>query len=464
MAPIISFSGIASGIDSASLIQALLDRERAARVKPLQTRIADYSDTSSSLGELKSLLSTLSAAADKFRLVNGGALAKSAFSGDETVVTASASNAASPGVYNLTVNQLAKNATFSFGSSGETYASSTAAISGGSAFSSTVSVEIGEGFDTVDISVDETTTLADFASQFNEQTTAATASVVNVGTESSPDYRIVINSNKEGTAQGDIQVTVDAALSARGAFDTNSVDNATNAEFSIAGISGTITRSSNTVSDVLPGVTFALKGTGSTSVTVGLNTSQSAAVVEEFVEAYNELVRYVAENDLVTQEGEGADRVSVFGALSRTSLDENVLSSLRSAFSSASGSGELVNTLADLGITTQRDGTLKFDSTTFASALSSDSVSAASILERFGETLASVDGTIAQFTRFNGLIDQAVNGNNSQVTSLETRIGEIEASLLQQEQLLTQRFARLEGLIGKLSSQQTQLASLLPAA
>jgi flagellar hook-associated protein 2 len=464
MAPIISFSGIASGIDSASLIRALLDRERAARVKPLQTRIADYRDTSSSLGELKTLLSTLSAAADKFRLVNGGALAKSASSGDETVVTASASNAASPGVYNLTVNQLAKNATFSFGSSGETYGSSTAAISGGSAFSSTVSVEIGEGFDTVDISVDETTTLADFASQFNEQTTAATASVVNIGTESSPDYRIVINSNKEGTAQGYIQVTVGAALSARGAFDTNSVDNATNAQFSIAGISGTITRSSNTVSDVLPGVTLALKGTGSTSLSVSLNTSQSAAVVEKFVEAYNELVRYVAENDLVTQEGEGADRISVFGTLSRTSLDENILSSLRGAFSSVSGSGELVNTLADLGITTERDGTLTFDRTTFSSALSSDSVSAAGILERLGERLASIDGTIAQFTRFNGLIDQAVNGNNSQVTSLETRIAEIEASLLQQEQLLTLRFARLEGLIGKLSSQQTQLASLLPAA
>jgi flagellar capping protein FliD len=91
-------------------------------------------------------------------------------------------------------------------------------------------------------------------------------------------------------------------------------------------------------------------------------------------------------------------------------------------------------------------------------------VSAAGILERFGEELASVDGTIAQFTRFNGLIDQSVNGNNSQVTSLETRIAEIEASLLQQEQLLTQRYARLEGLIGKLSSQQSQLASLLPAA
>ncbi len=463
MAPLINFSGIASGIDSSALIEALLDRERVARVRPLQSRVAEYQETNSALGDLKSLLSALSSAADKFRVVRGGALTKTASTSDETVATATASNGAAVGTYGLSVTQLAKNATFSFGSTAGAYASSDAKISDGSAFNDTVSVTIGDSFDTVDIDVDENTTLSDFVTQFNEQTNAATASVVNVGTSNDPDYRIVINSSKTGLAEGELNIAIGGTLSARGAFDSNASDNAKDALFAVSGISGTITRSSNTVSDVLPGITLSLRETGDATISVGVNASQSASAVQDFVDAYNEVIQFVSENDLVSQEGEGNERTSIFGALARSSLDENVLTSLRSAFSLASGSGELVNTLSDLGVTTQRDGTLAFDQTVFNSALSSDAESSAGILERLGEQLSKVDGTIAQFTRFSGLIDQASKGNSSQITSIEARVAEIEASLLQQEQLLTQRFARLESLIGKLNSQQSQLASLLPS-
>jgi flagellar hook-associated protein 2 len=465
MAPLINFSGIASGIDSSSLIKALLERERATRIKPLEDKIATYQDSNTAFSKLKSLLSTLSSAADKFRALRGGAVAKSASTSDETVASASASNAASPGAYTVSVSQLAKNATLSISSSAGTYASSSAALSSGSSFTDNVTVTIGNPSsptDTVSVAVDETTTLSGFVAEFNSQTTSATASVVNVGTSSSPDYKIVINTAKTGTEQGAIDIAVGTTLSGRGAFDTTSRDDADDAQFSISGISGSITRSSNSISDVIPGLTLSLKGTGTSIINIGVNSSQTASNVQDFVDAYNEVISFISENDLVSQEGEGNNKTNVFGALAGSSLDENLITALRGAFSGASGSGELVNTLADLGVTTERDGTLAFNTTTFTSALASDPLSSSALLERLGESLAKVDGTIAQFTRFGGLIDDATRANSDQISDSEDRIAILEQSLAKQEESLTQRFSRLEALIGKLNSQQSQLSSLLP--
>ena len=474
-APIINFSGLASGIDSASLIKALLDRERAARVEPLQTKITQFEDANDAFSELTDLLTKLQTASSKFREVYGGILSKLGGSSDETVATATSTNYATNGNYNVTVSQLAKNATYSFASSGATYSSSDQAINsniGNSDPNRTVTVEIGSGTDleTVEIELTNTTTLSDFVTQFNASSTKAAASLVNVGSAAAPDYRIAINSNSSGLSKGQISVTVGSEitdpdgnpLTTDGAFDSNSLSQAMDAEFSIAGI-GAITRSTNTVSDVISGVTFNLKGIGSAAISVGDDPDTTTSMMQDFVDAYNEIVTFISENDLISREEEGDDVTNVFGPLAGTSLDDNIASALRSALSGAGISGQSVNTLADLGITTERDGTLKFDETIFQSALNSDPESVRTITQKLGETLASTTGTIAQFTQFNGLIDQAENNNKEQISSLEKRVAEIENSLAKQEEMMTARFGRLEALISQLNAQQSALVSLLPS-
>lgn len=475
MAPIISFSGIASGIDSSSLIKALLDRERIGRISPLETSKLAISDTNDSLKELKSLLITLQSAAQKFRTVSGGVLGKRANSSDETVLAASAGNGAQNGSYAITVNSLAKNATISLGSSAFAYTSSDQAINSNINDANpnrTVSITIGQGDqqENIDIELTSATTLNDFVNQFNAGSSKATASVVNIGTSTSADYRIVISSNNTGLSQGEIQVNVGSEITDPdgnpmtndGALNSSSLSQATDASFSIAGIGADITRSSNTISDVVSGVTFSLNSIGSATISITDDSTSTSANLKSFVDAYNKLYSYIAENDLITQEKNGKDTINIFGPLAKTSLDENVLSSIRAAFSSASISGGLVNTLADLGVTTERDGTLKFDSSVLSSALQKDSSAVRTITEKLGESLASVDGTIAQFVRFNGLLDVALNANTAEITSLVERMASIEESLAQQQSTLTARFSRLEALIGSLNSQQNALLSILP--
>ena len=201
----ISFSGLASGIDSTSLIEALLGQERKARITPLEDKITQFQDTNSAFSRLKELLGNLQTAAQKFRVLNGTALVKTALSSDETIISASASNSAANGTYAVVVDALARNATYSFRSSGQTYASADAVINssinnGAAEADRTVSIQTGQGDEqeTVDVVLTDSSTLNDFVTQFNSSSTKAVASLVNIGSSTSPDYRVVIPGSNQG--------------------------------------------------------------------------------------------------------------------------------------------------------------------------------------------------------------------------------------------------------------------------
>lgn len=470
----VNFSGIASGIDAASLIQALLDQKRKAQIDPLEEKITKLESTNSAFAELSDQLKTLQTAAGRFREINGGVLAKNLTSSNELALTGSASNAAYNGSYSVSVSALAKNGTHSFD---DRFSSGSAVLNsninnGDPEADRTVSYTIGSGSEeeTVDIVLTDSTTAEDFVNEFNSQSTKATASLVNVGTTASPSYAIVVSSNNQGSDKGSIAVSVGARISdpngdlstADGSFLNATTSAASNAEFSVSGISGTITRSSNTISDVIEGVTLNLHSIGDADITISGDQAKTATYLQEFVDAYNAVVEFIAENDAVLREESGSEVNNIFGPLASTSLDEGILSTLRGSLSAAGTSGRTVNIFADLGITTARDGTLSFDTEKFGEALAADSEGIRIITQNLGEDLSAVDGKIANYVRFNGLIDGEKNANLQQISDSNDRISYLESMLSREEESLTARFSRLEALIGQLNSQQTALASLLP--
>lgn len=461
----VTFTGLASGIDSSSIISSILKQRRAAQIEPIEKKITELTETNSSLAKLQELLSTLKSSVDGFREVNGTVLSKSAVSSSESRVVATASNSASNGSYTVNVLSLAKNGSTSFN---DRFSSTSEVVNSSinnsaSAVDRTVSVQIGTGAEqeSVAIELTNTSTASDFVSQFNATSQKAQASLVNVGTTSAPSYAIVINSNSSGTEKGEIAVSVGTEISSAGggAFVSATLSQATDSTFTVDGVSGVFTRGSNSVSDVIGGLTLSFQSTGAAAITVSDDGASTSSSVQNFVDAYNNIIKYIDENDLVSLDETGQQ--PIFGTLAGTSIDENLLSALRSAFSGAATSGNIVNTLADLGITTERDGTLKFDSSKFETAIASDPEAVRSITKNLGETLAGVSGTIAQFTRFNGLIDIAEQGNQVQIDASNARIIDLEKFLSQQEQQLTAQYSRLESVIGKMNSQQSALSGLL---
>jgi flagellar hook-associated protein 2 len=459
----ITFSGLASGIDSSSLIKSLLDQERKVKIGPLSSQIENLSSRNESYSKLSELLNVVKDQASKLRLLNGGALSKQASSSDESVLTASASNSTSGSSYSLSVSQIAKNATLSLSSAAGSYSSSSDKISSGSSFSDTVDIVIGDSLDPEDsilVSVNENTSLSDFVVDFNSQTSAATAALVNIGSSSSPDYQIVISSKKTGEQDGQISFTTGATLLSRLALDQNQLSQAKNSIISIDGIATNIERSSNSINDVPEGIILNIRETGTANLSIDVNQGESTKVVKDLISKINETISYIKENDLVTQSENGGEIINTFGPLAQTSIDEGFLSGLRSSLVSNSYQNRLVNTLADLGIKTLRDGTLELDEETFAEAITSDSDSVSGLLESLAEELSATDGLIAQYTQFNGIIDLAESSNSQLIDSLNKRISETETRLSRYEESLLKRFSALEVLTGKLQSAQAALSTL----
>ncbi len=454
--PIAQFSGLASGIDSQSLIDAYVEaiQKKNDLRKAEITEITDQSDT---LVEFKDKLKSLNDLIDKFRTANAGGLAKKASSIDGSIATASVSSAAKNSSYALTVTSLANTATASFDQS---YSASTDVISAGGG---DISVVVGTGADQITIvkTLTGSTTIGDFVADFNADETNANrvvASSVNIGTEGSPDYRIVFNTLESGTDKGNIVISSTTAE-----LTTSTVNQASNAEFSIGGIGTSITRSSNTVSDIVSGVSFSLVDTGTTTITVTNDPDKTASELQEVVEAYNEIVTFLAENNTVERVSNSSGATNVYGKLAKTRTDNDFLSVFRGQISGTTSTiGTAVKKLSELGITTNRfDGTLNFDETAFKTAVSKDPTGVADVLNKFADSTAGVNGVIYQYTKTSGFIDTTIASNNSTIQNISESIAQLDRRTDKVKARLTSQFSNLESVTAELQSKQSQLSGIL---
>ena len=461
---VMSFSGLASGIDSAALIEAASEASRTTRVKPNEKRVTELQETNAATEELSNKLDLLRATLKGFTTLSGGGVSKTGVSSKESVVTAEASNAAINGGYSVTVNSLAKNHTFSFDA---TFASISGAVqntlSGAEPTADrTISFTVGTGAEQESIGIEITDaaySASDFVAAFNNASSKAQASLVNIGTTASPSYKIVLTSVYEGTEKGTVtQTAIGAALTN---LVAHSEDAADDAEIVITGI-GTITRTTNSITDVIPGVTLNISSLGSAIVRIAEDVDTTVSRVQDFIDSYNEVVQFVNENNQVTRDETKKEVINIFAPLASTRNDDNALSALRSALSSATASGgSVARIFADLGITTDRNGTLKFDSTKLKTAIASEPTSVSDILSSFADITATTTGTIDIYTRFQGLLELSVNNNKETISDLITRIQESEKQIERQADSMRARYARLEGLMSRLQQQQSSLTSVL---
>ncbi len=460
----LSFAGLASGIDSQAIIDSTVASARLARVQPNQKKVGELEETDTALESFGTKLDALRTTLQSFTSLSGGGVSKTGSSSKESVVGATATNAASNGSYNVTVNTLAKNHTYSFD---QTYSSTSTAVQSTltgaeSSAARTISFTVGTGSNQETVSVVVTNgsySISQFVSDFNNASSKAEASLVNVGTESSPSYKVVINSVYEGAEKGTIaRTSLGAGLTNLSAVSESA---ASNSSISISGI-GTISRSTNSVSDVIPGVTLNLASAGTATVKIAEDAATTTAKIQDFVNSFNDIVKFVLENNQVIRDESGSEVKNIFAPLSGTRTDDSALQALRQQLSSSTASGgSVVRVFSDLGITTERDGSLKFDSTKLQSALSSEPSSVSDLIRSFADATALTGGIVDKYTRYSGLLDISINNNKNLISDLNRRITDAEKQIQRQADSLKERYARLEGLMSKLQQQQSSLAGAL---
>jgi len=457
MASPISFSGLSSGIDGAGIAKTLFDQltsSNVVRASQIENLAAEYT----SLEKLKTMLIDLADSVDGYRSVYNGGIARSAKSSNEDVLTAAAGSEANVGSFTVNVTSLARAASGSFDRS---FSSQSEFITSDPSQTGEVEFTVGTGEEafTFSVSVDELTTASDFVEEFNANADGrASASLVNLGTEEAPEYRISFSTAESGVSKGSIAISSSNEDLLNSALQSATLEQASNAKFTVSGLSGTVERESNTINDVIPGVSLQLHSTGAAAVTVSEDFS-SGSSLEGLISAFNSLVKYVNTEDAVSTNVEDGEPVNSFGSLAKTDVDDSVLRDLRSVFANARS--EDGRTLASFGVSTNRDGTLAFDKEAFETAVRENPEAFKEIQTQIADALGNTGGTLSQYTRYAGTIDSAIKSNESEIESINQTIAQVERNASAQEEAVLKQFTNLESLLARLNADSQVLSSLL---
>jgi flagellar hook-associated protein 2 len=445
---VLNIGGLATGLDTNKIVDQLVALERQRAVGLLETQKQGAQAHETALQGFNTKVLAFLTAIDKLRDASV-VLARQASSSDTTLVTASAANGAAAGSTTITVSALARSAIATSATGTSSVDDTIASGSGSFAF------RVGSGV-VQTVALDTSTTLQGLANAINDLDAGATATIINVGTSAAPDYRLRLASDATGTSNDLTIVTDDTTI---GVAVTQT---AGNASFTISGFVDPLARESNTFDDVIPGVTLNLAGTGGpVTITVGTDVAATTSLLQGAVDAYNDLVGYAAGESAVTQDSQ--TREIQAGPLAFDQTVRSILTSLRGLVSgSVDGLSSSYTLLTQLGVQTQKDGTLTFDTATFQAALAQDETAVAALLGGSGSTDGVADRLhdfLGNITGAGGLIEIGTTTVTNQISSLDDRIQEGQRNLDQFEANLRATFVSLEVLVSSLQSQGSLLQS-----
>ncbi len=448
----ITIAGLATGLDTDKIVTQLVALERQRSMDPLTAQRSDDTAKQTALqtftGKVTTFLAAVKALKDPSQF-----LLRQAASSDESVLTVDADTGADTGSTAIDVQHLARAA---IATSANGKASATATVATGSG---TFAFRVGTTGTVRTVAIDATTTLGDLASAINAAEPDVTASVVNIGTSTTPDYRLRVASDATGTAKGVIVVTDDTTLG------VSVTQTALDASFTVAGFADPLTRDSNTFNDVVPGVTINLVGEGPASVTVGTDADAVTDQVNAVVKAFNDIVTFVDGQSTVQQDTSSDDRSVTLGPLALDGTVRGILDSLHSLISNpTTGTSDTYSVLAQVGITTQRDGTLAFNQATFRSELAAHGSDVAALFGGSGSTPGVADRIsdyLTAITNAGGVIDVHNTAIGDEIRTLEDRLSAGQRNLDAFEENLRAQFTSLETLVNSLQSQGNFLLSAL---
>lgn len=450
-----------SGVDSAGLVSSLVQAQFAAKSAQLSARSDTLTAQISGVSTLKSTVTTFYNALDS--LVKGGTLASQPVSSNTVAVTAATVTGATLGAVNskITVNALA---------TAQTAVSAKITSASPAIDSGTMTLKVGSWQQQADgsyalnqvgssvaITIDSSNnSLSGIAAAINAKTgaTGVSASVV---TDADGGAYLSIKGNT-GTASA-FQLTADDSSTNLTRFNvqrsdstnangTNIVQQAGNAQLTIDGVS--VQRASNTVTDLVPGVSLSLNATGTTTLSKSQPTSALLTAVNDFVASYNEVIAAVKQQtDPIT------------GNLRADPAAQSLLRSLQGLTSKTLLSGAASGTPATLGaigVRTNRDGTLEVDNSTLTSALSRNPDAVESM---FAYRLVGSDGV---YGALRGIRDDAISTvyglgastkNYSEAqTALAKQQDDISTKSDAMKNRLTQQFAAMDARVNAYKSTQ----------
>ncbi len=441
LGPTFTFGGLASGLDTNSIISELT-KVASQPLTELQNQQAKVQDALNTVNSFSSALSSLQSAA--WGLEGAGDVTMTnASSSDTSSVTAQSGPAAQVGNYSISVSQLAQEQ--------RTYSNAQSSATTALAQTGTLSLTVG-GANTVNVNVTSDMTLTDISNAINASGARVSSSIVYDGT----NYELSVRGLDSGAANAITFGESGVSLGLSNA--SNTYQQAQDAKFTIDGLS--MTRSTNQVSQAIPGVTLALSKvtTSPVNVSVTADASQLTSKLQTFVSAYNAVVS--AQH---TDTGYGTVTAQNQILQSDSSINGAVDQLSQYFFNTVPGTTGAYNTLGSVGMDLQQDGTLSLDTTKLSAAVQADpnsvlklfvtstSLGATGVMKSISNT---IDGLILGST---SIIGARISGFQTQISQMTSQENDMQTRIDQYTTALRQQYTQLEVTVSKYKAQLSSL-------
>jgi len=447
--PDITIQGLASGLPS-DLVDKLVELQQAPLTRLAdkkvvqQTRLAAVQDLNAKLLTLKAAMQGLDTKSD-YQL-------RAATSSDSESVAVTVSGAPAVGTYTISDVVLAQNDqkrhTAGVASRTDPLAAGTFAFTYGGGTEQEVAISGGE-------------TLEDLIDKVNALGVGVTATIINDGTS---DY-FVLTGDDTGAANT-IQITANTTIAGFEAPDFTDTATEQDASFTLNGL--TIGGASNTFAGNVQGLSIDLLQATGVGETVTLQVQRDATAltdrINSFVDAYNTLTATL--QDHTSYDADTGSRTILFGDPAVRSIQFQLRNLLSTP---VDGLGGAYDTLAELGITTNKDsGDLEIDATKLDAALAADYDGVAKLF--YGDEDAGIEGYGARLVSYldsvtdptTGLMQGKTSAIEGQIRALDDQISSTQRRVDIASQRIRDQFAALESLIADLDSRTSgALQSLL---
>jgi flagellar hook-associated protein 2 len=433
-----SIGGLASGLDTATIISQLMQLEAAPQTR-LKARVTTETSEVTALQSLNTKLSALATkAATLAKDTTWSAVTATSSNSSITVATATG---ATPASFGVTVTAVAKTHQLGFANA--------AALTDNVTGATSTKVMLNR-FDGTPVELDtQDGTLQGLVSAINSPANATGLHATALKT--SGGYRLLVESTATGAAQDFDLTAADGSALLGGA----TVRAGSDASLDL-GLGITVTSTSNTFTDLVPGVSLTLAASTAVGTTSSIDLKHSSTdlstSVSDLVASMNTILSEIETDtayNATTKKG---------AVLSGDGLARDLSSKLLSTVFSDSGTS-----LSKLGISTTRDGRLTFDATAFATAYAADPDGTAAQFTTAGNGFATRVQTLAKQVSdpLNGTISAAITGRQTGITRLQTSIDDWDIRLALRKDTITAQFTALETAMSTMQSQSSWLTSQL---
>ncbi|WP_213663233.1 flagellar filament capping protein FliD [Stutzerimonas stutzeri] len=466
-------TGIGSGLDIDSIVAGMVAAERA----PKETQLANLEKKTTTqitaVGALKGAISdfqTALAALNKPELFQ----ARSATSSKSDLVGVTATTTAGAGSYQLEVKSLASSSKVALAAIPNTAETPARFTSG------TFEVSLGvpgippapNTTESFSVTIDENNnTLAGVRDAINTAGKDMGVSATIVTDEYGS--RLVLSSSKTGAGR-DITVTATgadepgliglSALNFTGTSGTGKdarvLTSAQSAELYVDGLK--VLSETNKVDGAIEGVTLDLKAKTVVNEPLTIAVAEDKAGVKKqiqsFVESYNKLIGVINAQTKVTSVGEG--KAPVTGALVGDATARTLLNTIRNELVNVQGDGAL-RALTDIGITTQKDGTLAIDNAKLDKAMASNFGELSGLFTGDKGLASRLDAKLKPYTETGGILEQRNKAMTETISKIDDQKEALTRRLTSLQERLYKQFNAMDLLVGQLSNTSSSLLASL---